>query len=186
LATVDPAQWRTHVAAIFQDFTRYELSLRDNLLAGTGNHAEGDEALLAALDKVGATQLVGDLPQGLDTVLSRRFANGVELSGGQWQRVALARALVAVDRGARLLILDEPTAQLDVRGEAELFNRFLDITGGATVVLVSHRFSTVRRADQIAVLAGGEITELGSHDELLQKDGRYARMFRLQAERFHG
>ena len=185
LAGVDPAAWRAQVAAIFQDFTHYELSLRDNLLAGTGPGTLDDAVLMAALDKAGGTELFEHLPDGLDTMLSRRFDGGVELSGGQWQRVALARALVALDRGARLLILDEPTSQLDVRGEAELFNRFLDITQGATVVLVSHRFSTVRRADEIAVLADGVISELGPHEQLLGDGGRYATMFRLQAERFH-
>jgi ATP-binding cassette subfamily B protein len=184
LGEIDPTVWRRHVAAIFQDFTRFELSMRDNLLAGVTTELVDDDVLLDALDKAGGLDLVDRLPKGLDTMLSRRFSVGVELSAGQWQRVALARALVAMHRGARLLILDEPTAQLDVRGEAQLFNRFLDIAGGATVVLVSHRFSTVRRADQIAVLAGGVITELGSHEELLGADGRYARMFRLQAERF--
>lgn len=184
LAAVDPVSWRRRVTAIFQDFTRYPMSVRDNLLAGVSADPPDDEALLTALDRAGGRDLVEQLPRGLDAVLSRSFQGGVELSGGQWQRVALARALVAVERGARLLILDEPTAQLDVRGEAELFNRFLDLTTGATAVLVSHRFSTVRRADRIAVLCDGVVTELGSHHELLAQGGRYAAMFNVQAERF--
>lgn len=185
LSSVDPAAWRRQVAAIFQDFTRYEATVRDNLVAGALADVAG-ETLLRALEQAGAAELVQSLPGGLDTVLSRRFPGGVELSGGQWQRIALARALVALQQGARLLILDEPTAQLDVRGEAELFDRFLEITAGSTVVLVSHRFSTVRRADRIIVLADGRVAEHGSHAELLIQGGRYARMFRLQSERFRG
>jgi ATP-binding cassette subfamily B protein len=150
-----------------------------------GGRSIADGDLIDALHRAGGRDLLENLSAGLDTVLSRRFTDGLELSGGQWQRIALARAFVAVDAGARLLILDEPTAQLDVRGEAELFERMIDVTRGITTVLVSHRFSTVRRASRIAVVDGGRITELGSHNELLEKDGRYARMFKLQAERFH-
>ena len=184
LADVDPTAWRRQVGAIFQDFTRYPLTLRDNLLAGDTTTDLDDASLVVALDKAGGRELLARMPRGLDTMLSRSFTDGIELSGGEWQRVALARALVAVERGARLLILDEPTAQLDVRGEAELFDRFLDITAGATVVLVSHRFSTVRRADKIAVLSDGLVQEFGTHDELLEREGRYAEMFTVQAARF--
>jgi ATP-binding cassette subfamily B protein len=183
LADVSPTAWRRHVGAIFQDFTHYPLTLRDNLLAGQDAEV-GDDVLVAALDKAGGRSLCDRLPGGLDTMLSRSFSGGTDLSGGEWQRVALARALVSIERGARLLILDEPTAQLDVRGEAELFDRFLEITAGATVILVSHRFSTVRRADKIAVLADGVVREFGSHEELLASGGRYAEMFLVQAERF--
>jgi ATP-binding cassette subfamily B protein len=128
--------------------------------------------------------VIESLPRGWDTVLSRQYAGGVDISGGEWQRIALARALFAVERGARLLILDEPTANLDVRAEAELYDRFLDLTAGLTTILISHRFSTVRRAHQIVVLSGGRIVERGAHDELMAANGEYARMFRLQAERF--
>ena len=120
----------------------------------------------------------------LDTVLSRAYAGGRDLSGGQWQRVALARALCAVRLGAGVVILDEPTAQLDVRGELEIFDRLIDATRGCTTILVSHRFSTVRRADLICVVEGGRVVELGSHDELVARRGRYQRMFDLQASRF--
>jgi ATP-binding cassette subfamily B protein len=108
----------------------------------------------------------------------------VDLSGGQWQRIALARAMFAVEAGARVLILDEPTASLDVRAEAELYNRFLEITQGLTTILISHRFATVRRADRIVVLEGGKVVEDGNHDQLMAEGGRYAAMFRVQAERF--
>jgi ABC-type multidrug transport system fused ATPase/permease subunit len=128
--------------------------------------------------------LIEGLPHGWDTILSRQYTGGTDLSGGEWQRIALARALFAVEGGARLLILDEPTANLDVRAEAELYDRFLELTTGLTTVVISHRFSTVRRADRIAVLADGRVVEQGTHDELMAADGRYALLFRLQAERF--
>jgi ATP-binding cassette subfamily B protein len=144
-----------------------------------------NEAELAgALRDAGGSELFASLPAGWDTVLSRGYDHGVDLSGGQWQKVALARALTAVRAGAGVLILDEPTAALDVRAEAELFNRFLEVTRDVTTILVSHRLSGVRRADRIVVLDEGRIVEDGTHDELMSMDGRYSRMFRLQAERF--
>ena len=120
----------------------------------------------------------------LDTPLAKGYRNGIDLSGGQWQRVALARALCAVRRGAGLVLLDEPTAQLDVRGEAEVFDRVLQATRDVTTILISHRFSTVRHADRICVLEHGRVVELGSHDELMALGGRYKTMFELQAKRF--
>jgi ABC-type multidrug transport system fused ATPase/permease subunit len=117
-------------------------------------------------------------------VLSSRYAGGVDLSGGQWQRIALARALCAVEMGAGVVLLDEPTAQLDVRGEAEIFERILDATRHCTTILVSHRFSTVRQADRICVLEAGRVVELGTHAELMAANGRYRTMFDLQAKRF--
>jgi ATP-binding cassette, subfamily B, bacterial len=133
----------------------------------------------AALDAASAGTLAD-----LHTVLNRGYAGGTDLSGGQWQRVALSRAVHAVRAGAGLIILDEPTAQLDVRGEAEIFEKLLEATRGRTTVLISHRFSTVRRADLICVLEAGRVVELGSHDELMAARGRYATMFELQAARF--
>ena len=120
----------------------------------------------------------------LDTVLAKGYPGGTDLSGGQWQRVALARALCAVRRGAQLVLLDEPTAQLDVRGEAEVFDRVLQATAEVTTILISHRFSTVRHADRICVLEHGRVIELGSHEELMARGGRYRTMFDLQARRF--
>jgi ATP-binding cassette subfamily B protein len=128
--------------------------------------------------------VVERLPNGWDTILSRLFTGGTELSGGEWQRFGLARALFAAASGAGILVLDEPTAQLDVRAEAAFYNQFFDLTRGLTTIVISHRFSTVRRADRIVVLDGGKVVEAGSHDELLVANGRYATMFRLQATRF--
>ena len=120
----------------------------------------------------------------LDTVLARGYPGGTDLSGGQWQRIALARALCAVRLGAGVVVLDEPTAQLDVRGEAEIFDRILAATRHTTTILISHRFSTVRHADRICVLEHGKVVELGTHDELMAAGGRYRTMFELQASRF--
>jgi ABC-type multidrug transport system fused ATPase/permease subunit len=161
---------------VFQDFIRFELPLRDNV-APSG---APDEAVRAALESAGAGNLAG-----LDTVLARGYEGCTDLSGGQWQRVALARALCAVDLGAGVVLLDEPTAQLDVRGEAEIFDRILAATRHATTILISHRFSTVRHADRICVLEQGRVIELGTHDELMARGGRYKAMFELQAQRFN-
>jgi ATP-binding cassette, subfamily B, bacterial len=163
------------VAAVFQDFIRFELPLRDNVAPAGAD----DDDVLAALAAAGAGGLAP-----LDTVLARGYRGGIDLSGGQWQRVALARALCAVRLGAGVVLLDEPTAQLDVRGEAEIFDRILVATRHCTTILISHRFSTVRHADRICVLEGGRVVELGSHDELLALGGRYRTMFELQASRF--
>jgi ATP-binding cassette subfamily B protein len=175
LRDLDVDSWRSRITAVFQDFIRFELSLRDNV-APSG---APDEAVLAALSAAGAA----DLAQ-LDTILARGYTGGTDLSGGQWQRIALARALCAVTTGAGLVLLDEPTAQLDVRGEAEIFRRLLAATRGCTTILISHRFSTVRHADRICVLEHGRVVELGTHDELMALGGRYRTMFDLQAQRF--
>ena len=167
--------WRDRVTAVFQDFIRFELPLRDNVAPA----GAPDDVVLAALAGAGAGGLAS-----LDTPLARGYAGGTELSGGQWQRIALARALCAVALGAGLVLLDEPTAQLDVRGEAEIFDRILAATRRATTILISHRFSTVRHADRIAVIENGRVIELGSHDELMALRGRYCTMFELQAQRF--
>jgi ATP-binding cassette, subfamily B, bacterial len=179
-----PRDARGRIAAIFQDFIRYPLPLRENVGFGRLTLIGDEAALAAALRDAGGGGLPGRLPAGWDTVLSREFEGGAELSGGQWQRVALARALTAVRGGAGLLILDEPTAALDVRAETELFDRFLSLTRGVTTILVSHRLSSVRRADRIVVLHGGRVVEDGTHDALMRAGGLYARMYSLQAERF--
>lgn len=175
LRELEVGAWRARVAAVFQDFTRFELPLRDNVAP----NGAPDDVVDAALEAAGAARLAR-----LDTVLARGYDDGTDLSGGQWQRVALARALCAVARGAGLVLLDEPTAQLDVRGEAEIFDRILRATRRCTTLLISHRFSTVRHADRICVLEHGRVLELGTHDELMASGGRYRTMFELQAKRF--
>ncbi len=175
LRDLDLASWRARLAAVFQDFIHFELPLRDNVAPG----GAPDEAVVTALSAAGAAHLAQ-----LDTVLARGYEGGADLSGGQWQRVALARALCAVQLGAGVVLLDEPTAQLDVRGEAEIFDRILTATRHCTTILISHRFSTVRQADRICVLEHGKVVELGTHDELMALGGRYHTMFDLQAQRF--
>jgi ATP-binding cassette subfamily B protein len=175
LRDLDLAAWRHRISAVFQDFIRFELSLRDNVAPG----GAPDRTIRDALAAAGASSLAD-----LNTVLSRAYTGGTDLSGGQWQRVALARALCGVRVGAGVVILDEPTAQLDVRGEAEIFERILVETSHCTTVLISHRFSTVRRADRICVLEHGKVIELGTHEELMALAGRYRTMFDLQAQRF--
>jgi ABC-type multidrug transport system fused ATPase/permease subunit len=175
LCSLDLASWRQRLTAVFQDFIRFDLTLRENV-APVG---APDDVIEAALADAGATGLAS-----LDTILARGYEGGTELSGGQWQRVALARALCAVRQGAGLVLLDEPTAQLDVRGEAEIFDRILGATRNTTTILISHRFSTVRHADRICVLEHGRVIELGSHAELMAARGRYKTMFELQASRF--
>jgi ATP-binding cassette, subfamily B, bacterial len=176
LRDLDLADWRAHLTAVFQDFVRYELPLRDNVapLGAT------TDVLTGALDQAGALDLAD-----LDTPLAKGYPGGIDLSGGQWQRVALARAIARVGTGATVVLLDEPTAMLDVRGESEIFRRILGATSGATSILVSHRFSTVRRAELICVVEHGRAIELGSHDELMALRGRYHTMYDLQASRFH-
>jgi ABC-type multidrug transport system fused ATPase/permease subunit len=176
--------WRRRLAVVFQDFIRYQLSAAENVALGRGGTPMDSPDVAAAARRAGLDTVVEHLPQGFDTPLSRSRTDGVDLSGGQWQQVALARTLLAVRRGAGLLVLDEPTAHLDVRTEAELFARLLQRDDDTSVLLISHRLATVRRADRIAVLDGGRITESGSHDDLMARDGTYAAMFRLQAERF--
>ena len=180
LRQLDLAAWRQRVTAVFQDFARFELPLKDNVAPA----GAPDAVIERALAQAGAADLAN-----LDTILAKGYDGGIDLSGGQWQRVALARALAATQAiegrpGAGVILLDEPTAQLDVRGEAEIFNRILQATEGITTILISHRFSTVRHADRICVVEHGRVVELGSHAELMALGGRYQTMFDLQAQRF--
>ncbi|HEY3606496.1 MAG TPA: ABC transporter ATP-binding protein [Pseudonocardiaceae bacterium] len=184
LSDYDPAAWRRQLAVVFQDFVRYPFSVRDNVGFGWIEGDTADDDLVEAARLGGFLGVEAGLANGWDTVLSGAYTDGTDLSGGQWQRLALSRALYAVRHGARVLVLDEPTAHLDVRAEHELYARFLDITAGLTTILVSHRFATVRLADRIAVVRDGRISEFGTHDELVEADGRYARMFRVQSEPF--
>jgi ABC-type multidrug transport system fused ATPase/permease subunit len=175
LRELELTAWRHQVTAVFQDFTRFQLTLRENVAPA----GAPDEVIREALREAGALDLAD-----LDTVLAKGYQGGTDLSGGQWQRIALARALCAVRLGATVVLLDEPTAQLDVRGEAEIFGRLLAATRHCTTILISHRFSTVRQADRICVVERGRVVELGSHDELMAADGRYRAMFDLQARPF--
>ena len=181
LSLIRPAEWQRQVAVVFQDFAHYPLSLAENIGFGAPAFLSDAAGIADAARRAGALSLSG---VSWDTVLSRSYDGGVELSGGQWQRVALARALFAVRHGATILVLDEPTAWLDARGEADFFDRFLEITEGTTTLIISHRFSTVRRADHICVLDEGRVLEQGDHDSLIAAGGRYAELFGLQAARF--
>ena len=176
LREFDLVSWRSRITAVFQDYLRLELPLRDNVAPA----GAPDAVIETALEAAGGSNLAS-----LDTILARGYEGGTDLSGGQWQRIALSRALAAVSLGAGVVLLDEPTAQLDVRGEAEIFDRLLAATRHCTTILISHRFSTVRHADRICVLEQGRVAELGTHDELMALGGRYRTMFDLQAQRFH-
>jgi ATP-binding cassette, subfamily B, bacterial len=189
LREIDLASWRARLAVIFADFVRYQLPATANVGFGCTARMADRAALCHAAGQAGALDLIEGLPRGWDTVLARGYTDGADLSGGEWQRVALARALLAIGGGAGVLALDEPTANLDVRAEAELFEHLLSLvsTGsGITTLLISHRFSTVRRAQRICVLERGRVVEDGTHVELLAAAGTYARMFALQASRFDG
>jgi ATP-binding cassette subfamily B protein len=181
LRDIDAETWTRRLAVLPQQFVRLELTAADNLTLGTpATEAELDAAAAVA----GATSIIERLPLGWQTPLSRGYEGGADLSGGEWQRLALARAILAVHRGARILILDEPTASLDVRSEAAFFDDVISALDGVTLVLVSHRFSTVRRADRICVLSDGRVAESGSHDDLIASRSLYAEMFGLQAAAF--
>jgi ATP-binding cassette, subfamily B, bacterial len=181
---LDLDDYRSRLAVIFQDFVHYNLPARDNVGFGALDRAGDDRALQEAAAKVGILEVIEALPDGWDTPLAREFG-GVDLSGGEWQRVALARAMMAqVGRDADLLVLDEPTASLDVRVENELYGHFAELSRGRTTLLVSHRFSTVRMAGRIVLLAGGRVVEDGSHEELLAAGGRYAELYEVQASHY--
>jgi len=186
LEELDARSWQRRLAVIHQDYVRYELDAAANIGLGAPGHLGDSQALERAIEWAGAAGVTAALPDGLATVLSSRYSGGVDLSGGQWQLIALARALFAVQAGASVLVLDEPTAQLDARAEVAFFDRFLELTRGLTTVVISHRFSTVRHADRIVVLDGGRITEQGSHEGLMAAGGQYADLFGLQARRFAG
>ena len=166
------------IGVIFQDFMRYEMTARENVAVGRIEDIGNTEEIVRAAHKSLADEVVAKLPGRYEQMLGRRFENGVDLSGGEWQKLALARAYL---RDAQLLILDEPTAALDARSEYEVFERFAELTAGKMALFISHRFSTVRMADRIVVLADGQIIEDGSHQQLMTLGGQYAEMFELQA-----
>ena len=179
LARLDPESHRRHVAAVFQDYLRYQLTARDNIGFGQADRLDDDARILDAAAKAGADAVVSSLSAGLDTTLGRTFEGGQDLSGGQWQKITIARAYF---RDAKVLVLDEPTAALDARAELEIFEQFRALAGDRTAVFVSHRMASARIADRILVLESGRLIENGSHDELVAAGGEYARMFEMQAK----
>ncbi|QMU30421.1 ABC transporter ATP-binding protein [Adhaeribacter radiodurans] len=179
LRDYNPEDLRKEIGVIFQDFVRFQMTASNNIAVGRIDEKENRSRIQTSATQSLADTVIQKLPDGYDQMIGRRFAKGVELSGGEWQKMALGRAYM---RDAQLLILDEPTAALDARAEHEVFQRFAELTHGKTAVLISHRFSTVRMADRILVIENGQFLEIGSHLELLAKDGRYAELFRLQAK----
>jgi ABC-type multidrug transport system fused ATPase/permease subunit len=178
MSTVDPDEWRSQVAVIFQDFARFHLTVAENIGLGRVATIGDDRAIHAAAEQAGADRFVEALPEKYATMLGPEFMGGTDLSVGQWQRIALARAFF---RAAPFVVLDEPTAALDPRAEQDLFDRIRSLLSGRTVLLISHRFSSVRSADRIYVLDGGTVVEHGSHEELMALGGLYAELFTLQA-----
>ena len=179
LREVDPLALRQKIGVIFQDFVRYHLPAKENIGFGQIDAAANLDRIVASARKSGADTIIDSLPDSYDTMLGRWFRDGHELSIGQWQKIALARAFM---REAEILVLDEPTASVDAQSEYEIFRHFQELTAGKMAILISHRFSTVRMADRIAVIEGGGISEIGSHAELIDRNGTYARLFSLQAE----
>ena len=168
---------RSQMSVVDQGFLKYQLSAQENIGLGNVDRLSELDDIKAAAEKAGA-DFIDQLPNGYETVLSRQFEDGTELSGGQWQKIALARALT---RDAQLLILDEPTAALDVRSEHDIYTRFQELTKQKTTLLISHRMSTVRMAERILVLDDGKLVEEGTHEELMRDNGLYARLYTLQA-----
>jgi ATP-binding cassette, subfamily B, bacterial len=184
LSDISPDSWRSRIAVIFQDFVRYEMSLAENIAVGSIEN-RADRALLSSVaQKAGLENLLSTLEYSYDTVLARGYSKSRYLSGGEWQRVALARAFAAVEGGAQILVLDEPTANLDVDAEASFYGRFLELTAGLTTLLITHRMASVKHVDRIFVLDDKRIVETGNHTELIEKRGLYAHMFELQARQF--
>lgn len=178
LQEYDLEELRAEIGIIFQDFLRYQMTTTENIAMGNIREKDNKQLIIQSANQSLASTIIDKLPNKYDQMLGRKFKHGVELSGGEWQKIALARAYM---RNAQLMVLDEPTAALDARSEYEVFQRFAELTKGKSAMLISHRFSTVRMADRIIVLEKGEILEIGSHEELLEKEGRYAELFQLQA-----
>ena len=182
LRTVDPRSLRSRIGVLFQDYASYELSVRENVVMGRPDEASDvdDERVMEALRDARSDWLLKKMPRGLDSKVGRLFEGGHDLSGGEWQRLALARIMY---RDADIWILDEPTSSLDPEAEAAIFAELKENLKGRIGIVISHRFSTVRIADRIAVIADGKVTELGSHEELLAANGRYAELFEIAGGR---
>ena len=171
---------------MLQEPVRYPFSAYDNIALGSVERRDDRAGVEQAARMSGFDEVVKMLPDKWNTILSNELPGGIDMSGGQWQRLALARALFATYHGARILVLDEPTAALDIRSEARFYQKFFEITKGITTVVISHRFATVRLADKICILEDGRITQCGNHDTLLSEGGTYAQMYELQARQFGG
>jgi ATP-binding cassette subfamily B protein len=170
---------RKETSVVFQDFVRYHFTARENIWLGNTELPIDSSQVVAAAQQAGIHSTLSTLPRDYDTILGRWFEGGEELSMGEWQKIALARAFL---RDAQIIILDEPTSAMDARSEFELFERFHELTKGRTAILISHRLSSVRMVDRVYVLADGEILESGPHDELVERNGEYAKLFNLQAQ----
>jgi ATP-binding cassette subfamily B protein len=184
LRDFEPNQLRRQIGAMFQDYVDYQATAAENIGLGSLPQLADRDAVVSASKQAGSDELISNLPAGYDTALGKWFDAGVNLSGGEWQKVALARAFMRED--ARILLLDEPTSALDAQAEYDLFERLRSLTLGRTAVYISHRFSTVRRADRIVFLEHGRLVEEGTHEELMRLNGRYARLFRMQAAAYTG
>jgi ATP-binding cassette subfamily B protein len=180
----EPDELRRQIGAMFQDYVDYQATAAENIGLGNLPDISDREAVISASRQGGADELIAMLPDGYDTALGKWFDAGVNLSGGEWQKVALARAFMRDE--AKVLLLDEPTSALDAQAEYDLFERLRSLTHGRTAVYISHRFSTVRRADRIIFLEHGQLAEEGTHEELMRLDGRYAALFRMQASAYTG
>ena len=179
LRHLDPAAWQSHMGLLFQDYVSYALSIRENIGFGCLSKMDNLDRLAAAAENAGIAQKIQRIPGGWDALLGLGYEGGHELSGGEWRRMALARMFF---RDASLLVLDEPTAAMDARGEHDLMNRFRRLTAGKTTLLISHRLSAVKMADRIVVIDGGQVVEEGTHEELLEAKELYAQLFNRQAE----
>ena len=179
IKNLDLNQWHKHIGALFQDFIKYQFTFKENVIFGNLEKKDDMKALQDALKQSGAESYLADLPNGLDQIVGKTFEEGVDLSGGQWQKLALARAFF---RDAPFLILDEPTSAIDAKAEFEIFENVQKLQKDKTVIIISHRFSTVRTADRILVLDEGKIIEEGSHEKLMNEKGVYAELFEIQAQ----
>jgi ATP-binding cassette subfamily B protein len=184
LRDYEPDELRAKIGAMFQDYVDYQATAAENIGLGNVGEITNREAVIGASQQAGSDEMIAQLPDGYDTALGKWFDAGVNLSGGEWQKVALARGFMREE--AKILLLDEPTSALDAQAEYDLFERLRSLTHGRTAVYISHRFSTVRRADRIVFLEHGRVVEEGTHEELMRLDGRYARLFRMQASAYTG